>query len=205
MDQLGYALWALPELAEGAARSGNPGLAAHAVALLERTTVPSASDWALGVLARSRALTQDGERAEELYAEAVTRLGRTRVAPHLARARLLYGEWLRREKRRTDARAQLRTAHEMFTAMAADGFARRAERELAATGERIRRRDIRPVVELTPQEAQIARLTAEGRSNPEIAAELFISPRTVEYHLHKIFTKLDVTSRGQLARALAAG
>jgi DNA-binding CsgD family transcriptional regulator len=203
MDQLGYALWALPELAEAAARSGNPSLAARAVALLEQTTVPSATEWALGVLARSRALIREGERAEELYAEAVSRLGRTSVVPHLARAHLLYGEWLRREKRRTDARAQLRTAHEMFTAMGADGFARRTERELAATGERIRSRDASPVVELTPQEAQIARLTAEGRSNPEIAEELFISRRTVEYHLHKIFSKLDITSRGQLARALA--
>ena len=203
-DQLGYTLWALPELAEGAARCGNMGLAAHAVALLEQTTRPSATDWALGLQARSRALICDGEQAEELYAEAVTRLGRTRVVPHLARAHLLYGEWLRREKRRIDARAQLRTATEMFTAMGADGFVRRAERELAATGERIRRRDARPVAELTAQETQIARLAGDGHSNPEIAAELFISPRTVEYHLHKIFGKLDITARGQLARALAA-
>jgi DNA-binding CsgD family transcriptional regulator len=202
-DQLGYTLWALPELAEAAARSGNAALAGQAVALLERTTVPSATQWALGMQARSRALTCDGEEAEELYTEAVTRLGRTRVVPHLARAHLLYGEWLRRCKRRIDARTQLRTANEMFAVMGADGFARRAERELAATGERIRRRDIHPVVELTPQETQIARLVVDGRSNPEIAAELFISPRTVEYHLHKIFSKLDITSRGQLARALA--
>jgi DNA-binding CsgD family transcriptional regulator len=202
-DQLGYTLWALPELAEAAARSGNAALAGQAVALLERTTLPSATQWGRGMQARSRALTCDGEQAEELYTEAVTQLGRTRVVPHLARAHLLYGEWLRRCKRRIDARTQLRTANEMFAAMGADGFARRAERELAATGERIRRRDIRPVVELTAQETQIARLVADGRSNPEIAAELFISPRTVEYHLHKIFSKLDITSRGQLARALA--
>jgi len=204
MDQLGYALWALPELAEAAARSGNPGLAARAVALLERTTVPAATDWALGVLARSQALISEAERAEEHYAEAVGRLGRTCVLPHLARAHLLYGEWLRRQKRRVDARVQLRTAHEMFAAMGADGFARRTARELAATGERIRTREVRPVVELTAQETQIARLAGDGRSNPEIAAELFISPRTVEYHLHKIFSKLDITARGQLARALAA-
>jgi DNA-binding CsgD family transcriptional regulator len=202
-DQLGYTLWVLPELAEAAARSGDMVLAGQAVALLERTTVPSGTEWALGMRARSRALICDGEQAEELYLEAVTRLGRTRVVPHLARAHLLYGEWLRRCKRRIDARAQLRTANEMFAAMGAEGFAWRAERELAATGERIRRRDVRPVVELTAQETQIARLVADGRSNPEIAAELFISPRTVEYHLHKIFSKLDITARGQLARALA--
>jgi DNA-binding CsgD family transcriptional regulator len=194
---------ALPELAEAAARSGDMVLAGQAVALLERTTLPSGTEWALGMRARSRALIRDGEQAEELYTEAVTRLGRTRVVPHLARAHLLYGEWLRRCKRRIDARTQLRTANEMFAAMGADGFSRRAERELAATGERIRRRDVRPVVELTAQETQIARLVADGRSNPEIAAELFISPRTVEYHLHKIFSKLDITARGQLARALA--
>jgi len=202
--QLGYALWALPELAEGAARSGNAALAGQAVALLERTTRPSGTEWALGVEARSRALISEGERAEELYAEAIARLGRTRVVPYLARAHLLYGEWLRREKRKTDARAQLRTAREMFDAMGAAGFARRAERELAVTGERIPRRDIRKVAELTAQEAQVARLAAEGQSNPVIAAELFISPRTVEYHLHKIFAKLDITARGQLARALDA-
>jgi DNA-binding CsgD family transcriptional regulator len=201
-DQLGYTLWALPELAEAAVRSGNMALAGQAVALLERTTLPSGTEWALGMRARSRALICAGEQAEELYTEAVTRLGRTRVVPHLARAHLLYGEWLRRGKRRIDARTQLRTANEMFAAMGADGFARRTERELAATGERIRRRDVQPVVELTAQETQIARLVADGRSNPEIAAELFISPRTVEYHLHKIFSKLDITARGQLARAL---
>jgi DNA-binding CsgD family transcriptional regulator len=203
-DELGYTLWALPELAEAAARSGRPDLASQAVTMLERTTRPSGTDWALGIQARSKALISDGGQAEELYAEAVSRLGRTRVVPHLARAHLLYGEWLRREKRKTDARAQLRSARELFTAMGADGFIQRTERELAATGERIRRRDMRPVVELTAQEAVIARLVTDGHSNPEIAAELFISPRTVEYHLRKVFGKLDITGRGQLARALAA-
>jgi DNA-binding CsgD family transcriptional regulator len=203
-DDLGYTLWALPELAEAAARSGRPDLARQAVTTLERTTRLSGTDWALGIQARSRALISAGEQAEELYAEAVTRLGRTRVVPHLARAHLLYGEWLRRAKRKTDARAQLRSARELFTAMGADGFTQRTERELAASGERIRRRDVRPVTELTAQEAQIARLVADGRSNPEIATELFISPRTVEYHLRKIFGKLDITGRGQLASALAA-
>jgi DNA-binding CsgD family transcriptional regulator len=202
-DQLGYTLWAWPELAEAAVRSGDLVLAGRAVALLEQTTLASGTEWALGMRARSRALICDGEQAEEFYVEAVTRLGRTRVVPHLARAQLLYGEWLRRCRRRIDARIQLRAANEIFTAMGADGFARRTERELTATGERIRRRDVQPVVELTGQETQIARLAADGRSNPEIAAELFISPRTVEYHLHKIFSKLGITARGQLARALA--
>jgi len=203
-DQLGYTLWALPELVEAAARSGDPALAAEAAALLDQTALPSATDWALGIRARSRALISDGEQAEDFYTEALSRLGRTRVKPQLARAHLVYGEWLRRAKRKIDARVQLRTAREMFDAMGADGFAQRAERELAATGERIRKRDVRPAMELTAQEAQIARLVADGSSNPEVAAELFISPRTVEYHLHKIFGKLDITSRGQLARALAA-
>jgi DNA-binding CsgD family transcriptional regulator len=202
-DQLGYTLWAWPELAEAAVRSGDLVLAGRAVALLEQTTLASGTEWALGMRARSRALICDGEQAEEFYVEAVTRLGRTRVVPHLARAQLLYGEWLRRCRRRIDARIQLRAANEIFTAMGADGFARRTERELTATGERIRRRDVQPVVDLTGQETQIARLAADGRSNPEIAAELFISPRTVEYHLHKIFSKLGITARGQLARALA--
>jgi DNA-binding CsgD family transcriptional regulator len=155
--------------------------------------------------ARCHALVLTGAgdpAAEERYLESVDRLGRTRIAAHQARSRLLYGEWLRREKRRIDARAQLRAAREIFTRMGAAGFASRAERELAATGERVRKRDVQPVLELTPQEAQIARLASEGLSNPEIAAQLFLSPRTVEYHLHKIFTKLDIGSRGQLARAL---
>ena len=164
----------------------------------------SGTDWGLGMLARSRALVSAGESAEAGYLEAIDRLGRTRIKAHLARAHLLYGEWLRRGKRRSDARAQLRIASEMFTAMGAGAFAARADRELAATGERVRRRDVRPVVELTPQESQIARLASEGRSNPEIAAQLYLSPRTVEYHLSKIFAKLDITSRGHLARALAA-
>ena len=203
-DHLGYPLWALPELAEAAARCGRADLAERAVAGLAETTAASATDWGLGMLARSRALVSAGESAEAGYLEAIDRLGRTRIRAHLARAHLLYGEWLRRGKRRSDARAQLRIASEMFTAMGAGAFAARADRELAATGERVRRRDVQPVVELTPQESQIARLASEGRSNPEIAAQLYLSPRTVEYHLSKIFAKLDITSRGHLARALAA-
>ena len=203
-DHLGYPLWALPELAEAAARCGRADLAEEAVARLAETTAMSGADWGLGMLARCRALVSAGEAAEAGYLEAIDRLGRTRIKAHLARAHLLYGEWLRRSKRRGDARAQLRIASEMFTAMGAGAFAARADRELAATGERVRRRDVRPVVELTPQESQIARLASEGRSNPEIAAQLYLSPRTVEYHLSKIFAKLDITSRGHLARALAA-
>jgi DNA-binding CsgD family transcriptional regulator len=204
-ELLGYPLWALPELAEAAARSGQPDLAASAVDRLSQTTTASGTDWGLGMEARSRALVSAGPVAEELYLEAIARLARTRIVTHLARAHLLYGEWLRREKRRIDARAQLRAAREMFVGMGADGFAGRTERELAATGERVSKRNIRPVAELTPQEAQIARLASDGHSNPEIAARLFISPRTVEYHLHKIFAKLDITSRAQLARAIDAG
>jgi DNA-binding CsgD family transcriptional regulator len=201
--ELGFSLWALPELAEAAARCGRTDVASQAVDKLAETATAAGTDWALGMLARSRALISEAERAESLYCEAIDRLARTRIRAHLARAHLLYGEWLRRGKRRIDARAQLRSASEMFAAMGADAFTQRAEHELAATGERIRKRDIAPVVELTPQEAQIARLARDGQSNPEIAAQLFISPRTVEYHLHKVFAKLDITSRGQLVRALA--
>ncbi len=204
-ELLGYPLWALPELAEAAARCGQPELAASAVDRLGQTTAASGTDWGLGMQARSRAIVSAGPDAEELYTEAIARLGRTRIVTHLARAHLLYGEWLRREKRRIDARAQLPDRGEMFAGMGADGFAGRAERELAATGERVSRRTIRPVAELTPQEAQIARLASDGHSNPEIAARLFISPRTVEYHLHKIFAKLDIGSRAQLARAIDPG
>jgi DNA-binding CsgD family transcriptional regulator len=204
-EVLGFALWALPELVEAAARSGEREVAAEGLERLRATSGPSATDWALGIEARCHALVlADGNdpAAEERYTESIDRLGRTRIATHLARSRLLYGEWLRREKRRIDARAQLRAAREMFTRMGADGFAARAERELAATGERVRKRGVQRALELTPQEAQIARLASEGQSNPEIAAQLFLSPRTVEYHLHKIFTKLDITARGQLPRAL---
>ena len=204
-DDLGFALWALPELVEAAARSGEREVAAAALGRLRATTGPSETDWGLGIEARCHALVLacgDDPAAEERHAESIERLGRTGMAAHLARSRLLYGEWLRREKRRIDARAQLGAAREMFARMGADAFAARAERELAATGERVRKRGVRQVADLTPQEAQIARLAGDGQSNREIAAQLFLSPRTVEYHLHKIFTKLDINSRGQLARAL---
>lgn len=195
------AVWALVEYVEAAARSGDPARAADVLARLSERTGPSGTDWALGVEARSRALLSGGAAAEGHYREAVDRLGRSAVRGELARARLLYGEWLRRERRQRDARAQLRTAHESFTAMGMTAFARRAARELLATGEQVRKRAAGAAGELTAQEAQIVRLVREGLTNPEIGARIFISPRTVEWHLRNIFGKLAVTSRRQLQRA----
>jgi DNA-binding CsgD family transcriptional regulator len=192
--------WGLEELVEAATRSGAPELATNALERLSVTTQASGTDWALGVEARLRALVSEGDDAEKLYGEAIERLAATRVQVELARARLLYGEWLRREQRRADAREQLRTAHEMFSQMGVEGFAERARRELQATGESARRRMNDPRGTLTPQEAQIARLAQNGLSNPEIGAQLFISPRTVQYHLRKVFQKLDIASRNQLVR-----
>ena len=201
-QELGVANWGLTELVEAAARSGVTELAADALERLSAMTRASGTDWALGIEARSRALLSDGDAAERLYLEALDRLGRTSIRVELARAHLLYGEWLRRERRRLDAREQLRAAHEMFTGMGAEAFADRAARELLATGERARKRTVETREDLTPQEAQIARLARDGLSNPEIGARLFISPRTVEYHLHKVFSKLNISSRNQLDRAL---
>ena len=198
-----YANWAVAELIEAAAHSGAPELGAGALQRLSATARASGSDWALGVEARSRALLSEGETAETLYREAIDRLGRTRVRMELGRAHLLYGEWLRRENRRIDAREQLRTAHKVFAAMGADGFAERAARELLATGERVRKRTADAPAPLTTREAQIARLAGDGLSNPQIAAQLFMSPRTVEYHLRKVFTKLGISSRNQLHGVLA--
>jgi len=198
-----FAHWAVAELIEAAARSGVPELAAGALQRLSATARASETDWALGVEARSRALVSDGENAEALYREAVHRLGRTRLRWELARVHLLYGEWLRRENRRIDAREQLRTAYQMLAGMGAGGFAERAARELRATGERVRKRSTETTARLTARETQIARLAADGLSNHEIAAQLFMSPRTVEYHLHKVFTKLAITSRNQLHGVLA--
>jgi DNA-binding CsgD family transcriptional regulator len=192
--------WGLVELVEAAVRSGAPELATDALEQLSETTRASGTDWALGVEARSRALLGDGDAAERLYREAIERLARTRVRLELARAHLVYGEWLRRAHRRIDAREQLRAAHDAFNRMGADGFAERARRELLATGETVRRRVAEHGSSLTPQEAQIARLARDGLSNPEIGGQLFISPRTVQYHLHKVFAKLDITSRHQLVR-----
>jgi DNA-binding CsgD family transcriptional regulator len=196
-EELPFA-WGLVELIEAANRTGKGTRATDALQRLSETTRPSGTDWALGIEARSRALLSDGDTAERLYREAIDRLGHTRVRVEFARAHLLYGEWLRRERRRTDAREQLRTAHAMFVAMGTDGFAARAERELLATGETARKRTVETSSQLTAQEAQVARLARDGLSNAEIGARLFISPRTVQYHLRKVFTKLGINSRTQL-------
>jgi DNA-binding CsgD family transcriptional regulator len=195
--------WALAELIEAASRSGAPGHAANALERITEDTAVAGTDWGLGIAARSRALLADGDAAQSLYREAIERLGRTRLAPELARAHLLYGEWLRREHRRLDAREELRTAHELFTDLGVKAFAERALLELQATGERARKRTVDTLDQLTPQEAQIARLAGEGHTNREIAARLFISASTVEYHLRKAFRKLDVESRTQLAHRLS--
>ncbi|HEY2657801.1 MAG TPA: AAA family ATPase [Solirubrobacteraceae bacterium] len=195
-------LWAMVELIEAAARSGKPKRAAEALQRLSDHSRVSGTDWAVGIEARSRALLSDDETAEPLYREAIDRLARTRIRVDLARAHLLYGEWLRRERRRLDAREQLRTAHESFTEFGMDGFAERARVELQATGEHARKRTVETRDELTPQEAQISHLAADGATNQEIAAQLFISPSTVDYHLRKAFRKLGVKSRHQLEQHL---
>jgi ATP/maltotriose-dependent transcriptional regulator MalT len=200
--ELFVAAWALPELVEAAHRTQNDALAVRALERLSERTRGSGSEWALGIEARSRALLTDGDEAEPLYREAIERLGRTRLRPELARSRMLYGEWLRREHRRADAREQLRAAHQAFAAMGADAFAERARRELLATGEKVRRRTVETLDDLTSQEVQIARLAADGHTNPQIGAQLFLSPRTVEWHLRKVFTKLGISSRRQLRAAL---
>ena len=202
-DDLGSLLWAAPELIEAAVRTGDAAAAASGYAVLTELTSACGTDWGLGVLARSRALVSEGAAAEELYREAVTRLGRTRLRIDLARARLLYGEWLRRERRRGDAREQLRPAYELFQAMGVAGFAERAGRELRSTGETARRRaPAGRQQELTAQEALIAGLARDGLSNPEIGTRLFISAHTVQYHLRKIFAKLGIASRSQLSGVL---
>ena len=200
-DPIGYGSWLLPELAEAASRTADRALLEFALEwLTERTRVIS-SEWATGIEARVRALLSEGEVAESLYRQSIAHLSGARVRLELARTHLLYGEWLRRERRRLDARKHLRTALEAFTWIGAEAFARRAERELLATGERARKRTVDTIDQLTPQEAQIGRLAANGHTNREIASQLFISPSTVEYHLRKAFRKLGVTSRTQLARS----
>jgi ATP/maltotriose-dependent transcriptional regulator MalT len=193
----------MPELVEAAARAGDTELARDALELLTNTTQPCGTDWALGTEARCRALLSDEVAAEELYREAIGRLSRTRVRLELARAHLLYGEWLRREGRRVDAREQLRTAHDMLTAIGMGAFAGRARRELIATGERVRKHGAETRDQLTSQEGQIARLARGGYTNQEIGAQLFLSARTVEWHLRKIFAKLGIGSRRELHAALA--
>jgi DNA-binding CsgD family transcriptional regulator len=197
-----FATWALPELVEAAARRGNAELARDALERLAETTQAAGTDFALGIEARCRALLADGDRADALYREAIERLERRRLLPDQARAQLLYGEWLRRAGRRVDARKQLRTAYEMFVTIGMDAFAERARRELMATGEKVRKRSPDTRNELTSQEEQIARLAREGLSNPEIGAQLFISARTVEWHLRKVYTKLGISSRRELRTSL---
>ena len=199
-DDLGISGFALVELIEAGARSGAHEEAAAALRRLEERTSAAGTDWALGIQAWSAALLTDDKAAESRYREAIERLARSRIAVHLARAHLVYGEWLRRENRRIDARVHLRTAHDMFGRTGAEAFAERARRELVATGGTARRRTVGTGDALTPQEGQIARLARDGLSNPEIGAQLFISPRTVQYHLGKVFAKLEITSRSQLGR-----
>jgi DNA-binding CsgD family transcriptional regulator len=200
---LGSMIWPLPELIEAAARGGMTAVAADACRRLAVLTDASGTDWALGLQARSQALLSEGEEAERRYRRALDLLSRTRLRVDLARAHLLYGEWLRRERRRSDAREQLRTAHGLLEETGAEAFAERARRELRATGETARKRTHAAVDgDLTAQEAQIARLARDGLSNPEIGTRLFISAHTVQYHLRKVFAKLGITSRGQLDRVL---
>jgi DNA-binding CsgD family transcriptional regulator len=201
-DELLVSVWSLPELVEAAARCGRTGLAADALERLSERTRAAGTDLALGVEACSRALVSDGESSEHLYREAIERLGRTRMRPALARAHLLYGEWLRREKRRAGAREQLHASYEEFTAMGMEAFAERGRRELLALGETVRAHAVQTRHEFTAQEVQIARLAGDGLTNSEIGAQLFLSARTVEWHLRKIFTKLDISSRRQLRVAL---
>ena len=188
----------LPELIEAAVRTGRTGIAREALDRLSAMTTIEGSDWAKGLEARSRALVSEGQEAERCYAEAVDRLGGTPLRPELARAHLVYGEWLRRENRRLDARQQLHAAYHLLDAIGAEAFAERARRELLATGEKVRKREVDTFSQLTPQEEHIVRLARDGRTNPEIAAELFISTRTVEWHLRKVFAKLGIASRRDL-------
>jgi DNA-binding CsgD family transcriptional regulator len=193
---------ALPELIEAATRAGNREVAATAYKTLSDRALAAGTPWALGLRARCEALLDEGGHAEGAYLESLSQLTRSRATVDLARTHLLYGQWLRRTKRRRDARQELRIAQDMFAAMGADRFAEQAATELRATGERARARKPETTFDLTPQEARVAGLAADGASDNEIAAQLFISPSTVDYHLRKVFRKLNVTSRTQLARSL---
>jgi DNA-binding CsgD family transcriptional regulator len=199
---LGPSILLLAELIEAAARSGQAERAAGGLARLAEITQAAGTDWALGTHARAAAMLAEGATAERLYREAIERLSRIRTRATLARAHLLYGEWLRREGRRVDAREQLRVAHAMLAGMGMEAFAERARRELLATGETVRKRTVETLDELTPQEVQVARLASGGQTSPEIGAQLFLSPRTVEWHLGKVFGKLGVSSRRELRTAL---
>jgi DNA-binding CsgD family transcriptional regulator len=201
-DELGFTPLVVPELAVAASRTGETALLEAALERMSARMPATPSDWALGIDARVRAHATAGDEAERYHRESIERLAGTRARVELARARLLYGEWLRREGRRVDAREQLRTAREALLAMGAEGFAERARHELRATGEKVRKRRDDTRDELTPQEQHIARLARDGLTNPEIGAELFLSPRTVEWHLKKVFTKLGISSRRALRDAL---
>ena len=202
-NELGSSTWISAELVEAAVRCGELERAASALERFSEMARATGTDWALGVEARSRALLSHGGDAEDAYREAIDRLGRTRLRVTLARTRLVYGEWLRRENRRVDARAELKLALGMFEDMGYEPYAERARRELIATGEKVRKRSAETRDTLTAQEEQIARLAGDGLSNPEIGAQLFISARTVEWHLRKVFTKLGISSRRQLRAAFA--
>jgi DNA-binding CsgD family transcriptional regulator len=203
-EELFVSTWTAIELVEAAARSDRPLVAQAALERVNAATSFAGTDSALGILARCRALLSGGEAADELYRESIERLGRSRLRPELARAHLLYGEWLRCERHRVDARDQLRAAYDQFTSIGMEGFAERARAELIAAGEKVREQPFKSSDELTPQERQIAQLARDGLSNPEIGARLFLSPRTVEWHLRKVFTKLGIRSRRELANALAS-
>jgi len=201
-DELHASAWSLPELVEAAVRSGKPEVAADALERLRQQTQVAGTEWALGIEARCAALLSDDAIAEDLYRDAIDRLSRCRVTLDLARARLLYGEWLRRRARRIDAREPLRSAQASFAEMGAAAFAGRAGRELLATGETARKRTVETVDELTPHEARIARMARDGASNQDIATQLFVSRKTVEYHLHKVFSKLRISTRQELGYVL---
>src|SRR5690606_5112521 len=197
-DELAHSSVALPEMVEAAVRAGQPDRAAAAANKLTSRANASGTPWALGMAARSRALTGTGPGVEAQYRDAIELLSNSRMATHLARTHLVYGEWLRREGRRQDAREQLRTAHELLSDMGAEAYAERAARELRATGEKPRKRTAQPTDALTAQELHISRLVATGATNREIGAQLFLSPRTIEAHLRNIFPKLNITSRRQI-------
>ena len=201
-EDLGFLGWSLTELVEAAARSGDEAAAREALLRLEGRSEAAGTDWALGILARSRALLAVGETAEQQYRESIERLQRTLIRPQLARAHLLYGEWLRREQRRREAREHLRIAHDMLRGIGAEGFAARAAQELQAAGETVTIRELPGPGPLTGQQSQIARLAAQGLTNTEIGAQLFLSPHTVDWHLRRIFAKLEITSRRQLPSML---
>jgi DNA-binding CsgD family transcriptional regulator len=195
----------IPELAEAASRTGDTALLERALVWIRERAAGTPTSWATGIEARIGALSSTGDDADRLYRDSITRFGQTRLKAQVARGHLLYGEWLRRERRRVDARTQLGIAHKMLTGMGLEGFARRARRELMATGATARKRSISMSDELTPQESHVAQLASDGLSNREIGAQLFLSPRTVEYHLRKAFTKLGISSRLTLRAALARG